>query len=118
MSSQWRIPEGLTEAGQHSARIIQEFLDGEGLGNCGSDRFYSPDEWAGRGEQYGDKALLVITHGDPAAATVFNWDYSADGYRLRDELDKRLRAAGTYVECCTNFYSGVYEAPTDLKTPW
>lgn len=104
---QWPIPDGLSPQGKNAATVIQEFLEEKGATfHGGGGRFYTPDEWADRGEQYGRSSLLVITHDGGDHAPAFNLDYGA--YEFQDELVQRLRAHGLYVEQCTSWYSAVY----------
>lgn len=104
---QWPIPADLSPRGQTAAEIIRDFLEEKHASDHGDGgRFYSPDEWVKRGEQYGTRSLLVITHDGGDHAPAFNIDYGA--YAFHEELVERLRAGGMYLEQCTRWYSAVY----------
>lgn len=103
----WPIPADLDDRGRTAAQVILEFLEEKDLTyHGGGGRFYSPQEWQDRGELYGVRSVLVITHdgGDHAAALII--DYGA--YTLMEELADRLREHRLYVEQCTSWYSAVY----------
>lgn len=103
----WPIPADLSDQGRLAAQVILEFLEEKDLTyHGGGGRFYSPQEWEDRGEDYGRRSLLIITHDGGDHAVAFNFDYGA--YALQDELTLRLGAHRLYVEQCTSWYSAVY----------
>lgn len=103
----WPIPTDLGDQGRDAAKVILEFLEEKGLTyHGGGGRFYSPQEWADRGEIYGLGSVLVIAHDGGDHAVALNIDYGA--YNLMEELAGRLRAKSLYVEQCTSWYSAVY----------
>lgn len=104
---QWPIPDGLPPRGVVAATVIREFLEEkDATFHGGGGKFYSPEEWQDRGEEYGLRSVLVITHDGGDHAPAFNIDYGA--YAFQEELASRLRAHGLYVEQCTSWYSAVY----------
>jgi len=114
----WVIPGQLSAKGCEAAAVIVAFLKERDISDpCGGGRFYTPDEWAERGEQFGLGSLLIITHDGGEHAPAFNWDYEA--YGLVEALRQALLKIGVYVEQCTSWYSAVYpvwSGPADR--PW
>ncbi|ULD38842.1 hypothetical protein [Rhodococcus qingshengii] len=107
MANDWPIPAGLSKEGKEAANVIHTLLVEKGLTeHGGGGRFYSPQEWADRGEQCGLSALLVITHDGGDHAAVFNSEYGGDA--LMEELRERLHQLNLYAEACTGWYSAVY----------
>lgn len=103
----WPIPTDLDDRGRIAAKAILDFLEEKDLTyHGGGGRFYSPREWEERGEEYGRRSLLIITHDGGDHAVALNIDYGA--YALMEQLAERLRAHGFYVEQCTSWYSAVY----------
>lgn len=103
----WPLPGDLTPQGRKAAEVILEFLEEKDLTyHGGGGRFYSPQEWQDRGEQYGVRSVLVITHDGGDHAAAMNMDYGA--YALMEELADRLQNHGLYLEQCTSWYSAVY----------
>lgn len=106
-TQRWPIPAGLSGEGQVAAGLILQLLeDKQATYHGGGGRFYSPEEWADRGEEYGLNSLLIITHDGGDHAPVFNLDYGA--YDLNEELSQVLKGHGMFVEACTSWYSAVY----------
>lgn len=108
IKEQWPIPTGLSRKGRAAAKVILEFLaEKELTEHGGGGKFYSPKQWAERGELYGRTSELVITHdgGDHAYAL----DYDREAYALMEELRGRLQPLGMYIEQCTCWYSAVYQ---------
>lgn len=101
------IPAFLSRKGTRAAKEIVKFLTEKGLtDHGGGGRFYSPQEWEERGEEYGTKSLLIVVHDGGDHAPAFNWDYEA--YGLMEELRVRLAGIGVYAEQCTSWYSAIY----------
>jgi hypothetical protein len=107
VENQWPIPEGLSPAGHTAADVIREFLVEKQLTyHGGGGKFYSPQQWSDRGEEYGTQSLLVITHDGGDHAGAFNLDY--EQYELHEQLQDRLRKHGLFMEGCTCWYTAVY----------
>lgn len=103
----WPIPSGLAPAGRTAAEAITRFLvDNAITSHYSGGRFYTPQEWADRGEQWGREALLIITHDGGDHAPAFNYDYEQDD--LREGLRAALAAEGLYLEQFAQWCSGVY----------
>ena len=106
---QWPIPDGLSAKGLAAARAIREFLEEkDATYHGGGGKFYTPEEWEDRGEEYGLRSLLIITHDGGDHAPAFNIDYEAE--ELQEELTERLRSVGVYPQLCTCWYSAIYAA--------
>ncbi len=107
VEQRWPIPADLCEDGQQAANAIREFLAEHGLTHHGGGgKFYSPDQWADRGELYGTTSLLVVTHDGGDHACAFNLDY--EQYELHQLLQDKLKTHGMFVEGCTCWYSAVH----------
>jgi hypothetical protein len=106
-TTDWAIPSGLSERGKKAAAAIVAFLKERDMSDpCGGGRFYTPDEWDERDEQYGLGSLLIITHDGGEHAPAFNWDYEA--YDLMEDLRQELLKIDVYVEQCTSWFSAIY----------
>lgn len=106
---QWPIPAGLTEAGRRAATAITEFLIAHNLtDHYGGGKFYTPEQWAERGEEYGTDSLVILTHDGGQHAPAFNYAYEND--KLRERMAAHLRRHQLRVEQCTAWYSAVYAA--------
>lgn len=84
-------------------RIVREHAE-----SCGVSDFevFTGDEWAGRGENFGNTALVVIVHESIEAKRAFAFD-GGDPLAY-SRFDDSLHDAGCFVEQCTGWYSGVY----------
>ena len=104
------IPEGLSDKGRKAAETLIELaksLMGEDASGGGCRAFYTPEEWADRGERYGLKAELIVVHDGGDLAPLLNLDYGA--YNLFDKQCQALQAHGVYAEGCTGWYTAIYE---------
>jgi hypothetical protein len=102
-------PSHLSPEGEKAYRAFLAFLKAKGRTHTGGGRtFYSPEEWAERGEEYGTKSVLVIVHDGGDVAPVCNLDY--EQYKLNDQMVEAMAEAGFFVEGCTCWYSAVYRA--------
>lgn len=104
----WTIPkDALSKKGVEAAQTILAFLEKENItDHGGGGKFYGPEEWEERGEQYGLGSLLIITHDGGEHAPAFNWDYEC--YDLMEDLRQELQKIGVYVEQCTSWFSAIY----------
>ena len=101
------IPEGLSPKGRAAADAILAKMRADGRANAGGCKvFYSPAEWAARGEDYGLESVLIVCHDGGEHAAYFNMDYLE--YNLMEQMVQALNAAGVWVEQCTSWYSAVY----------
>ncbi|SEC70536.1 hypothetical protein [Tsukamurella tyrosinosolvens] len=106
-TTSWPIPDGLSPKGRSAAETILAYLTETGRTyHGGGGRFYTPQEWVDRGEEYGTDSLLVITHDGGDHAPVFNYAY--DEPELGEELRRKLQPLGLFVEQCTSWSSAVY----------
>jgi hypothetical protein len=89
------------------AALMRFFVVNHLLDSGGATRvFYSPQEWTARGEEYSQRALLVVTYDGGfhrAAMTV-----REGKYELNDKMQKALGAIGCYFGEGTSWYGGVY----------
>lgn len=107
MTDKLTVPTGLTRKGRTAAKAILAFLKERKADNTGGCRaFYTPDEWAERGETYGTESLLVVVHDGGDHAPYFNLDYCA--YEAWEAMNAHLRKHGVYAEQCTCWYTAIY----------
>lgn len=77
----------------------------------GCKAFFSPEDWAARGERYGHLSELVLVHDGGDLAPFCNPDYGH--LKASDAFSEFLSDRfGVFVEPCTGFYSAVYPIPT------
>lgn len=72
----------------------------------GCRAFYSPAEWAERGEKYGKESFLVVVHDGGDLAPYFSLDYQQ--YEQYNKMEETLKEIGFYQEQCTSWYSAIY----------
>ncbi len=97
-------PDPLGAAGAWAHRIICRFLREHDIFWSGGCRvFYSPGEWAARGEQYGLRSELIVVHdgGSHKQAVVFDEP-------LHDKLVAELAKFDLFIEQETSWYSAVF----------
>ncbi len=99
-----RVPDGISERARRAIEAVMRAASPESGGGCRA--FYTPEEWAARGEEYGARSVLVVCHDGGDLAPFFNWDYgdAESVERMRQELEKE----GLYAEQCTSWYSAIY----------
>ncbi|OBK36967.1 hypothetical protein A5658_04720 [Mycobacterium sp. 1245111.1] len=106
-SSSWPVPDGLCPLGQTAAATLWEFFVHQGIEyHGGGGKFYTPAQWAERGETGGRSSVLVVTHDGGEHAGAFNLDY--EQYELNNALNECLSSVGLYAEQCTSWYSAIY----------
>lgn len=87
---------------------VVKLVIGEGASGGGCKAFYTPKQWAEKGEKYGTKSKLILVHDGGDLAYYCNYDYEC--YGMIEKLSKALGEFGYYVESCTTWYSAVYES--------
>lgn len=101
------IPAGLCPLGQAAAEAILTVLRREKRTDTGGCRaFYSPAEWAARGEKYGSESVLVVVHDGGDHMGCFAYEHM--DYKAIDRMADALRPLGLYSEQATMWYSAVY----------
>ena len=102
------IPAGLSPEGKAAAVVIATELK-KAKGSTGGCRaFYTPEEWAERGEQYGLNAELIVCHDGGDLAPMFNLDYMQ--YETYDKAAQALSKVGVWPEGCTSWYTAIYKS--------
>lgn len=103
------IPEGLSPEGLDAANAILNLVRGrEGHVHTGGCRaFYTPAEWAARGEEYGLRAELIVVHDGGVLARYFNPSYGR--FSALNAMFKAVEAVGLRVEPCTAWYTAIYK---------
>jgi hypothetical protein len=111
-------PKGLSEAGSKAYETIVALLrKQEATRTGGCKAFYSPAEWAARGEKYGEGAELVVVYDGGDLMRFFSLDacynelYDAPverRYATYEGMQTALEAIGLYFEECTSWYCAVY----------
>lgn len=111
----FEIPTGLSRKGRKAAKIIRDFIIDNSL-DCAPDTsklFVRPKDWVERGEVYGHRSELILIHEGFEASEALSMDhasYSPSGYRLYEELQKKLHEEGMYFEEMTSWSCAVYES--------
>lgn len=98
----------LDGAAKSAAEVVLAVMRRHGEPSSGGCKcFYSPQEWADRGEEYGQGAVLIVCHDGGTQASFFNWDYQC--YDKIDEICVALAPLGLFAEQCTCWYSAIYK---------
>ena len=106
MSDDLNIPTGLTRKGRRAAQAILAMLGERKATHTGGCRtFYSPQEWADRGESYGHASLLIVVHDGGDVGRFFNG--AANDYEPCETMRERLQAVGCYPVACTTWYTAI-----------
>jgi hypothetical protein len=105
------IPEGLSERGMEAFRTVVTMANRFGmLENTDQRIFYSPAEWAARGEDHGLKSELIIVYDGEEIGKLFSFDQDArSDYAHMEAMREELATLGMYSEECTCWYSAIYE---------
>ena len=108
---QLAMPPGLSAKAQKAYMTIMTILVRHGLTFTGGCRpFYSPEEWAARGEKFCKNADLYVVHDGGDLSAIFG-DFAEPFY---SDISEALKVHKMYVEGCTGWYSAVYPI-TPLK---
>jgi len=100
-------PRGLSHLGKIAwATLVNFFKKNRLMSTGGGKVFYSPQEWAARGELYAKRSVLVVVYDGGAHRSAMTLD--AEQYDLNEEMQQALRDAGFYFEEGTGWYGGVY----------
>lgn len=104
----WPIPEGLSPLGHLAAETIRTFLtEHDLLIHGGGGKFYTPEQWRDRGEQWGGDSLLIVIHDGGDHSGAFNLDHGM--YTLHEAMVQRLADVGVFAEQATSWYSTIWE---------
>lgn len=79
---------------------------------CGCVTFYTPKQWAARGEDYGRQSDLIIVHDGGDFAPLLNPVY--ERFELSDKFDEALRETlgqQILLEPCTGWYTSLTHKP-------
>jgi hypothetical protein len=102
-------PAKLSREGSKAYKAIMALLTRTEQTNTGGCKaFYSPKEWADRGEEYGRNSLLIVCHDGGDLVPFF--DYNRDAWSFKQEMETALNDAGFYAEQCTSWYTAIYPA--------
>ena len=85
--------------------FLREYNEAEPDGG-GCKAYYTPEEWAERGEPYGHGGVVVLVHDGGDLAPFCNWDY---GYRLPERFTAFLKHHGYWIEQGTSWHSTVFK---------
>lgn len=72
----------------------------------GCNAFYTASEWLAKGNSYGKDAALIVVYDGGDLARFFNPAY--ERYKLLQEMEKAIEAAGFYIQPCTHWSSALY----------
>ena len=108
-------PEGLSAAGRKAYEVIMGVLkDAEMTYTGGCKAFYSPKEWADRGEEYGLKSELIVVYDGGSVGRCFSLDADMmSGYVFTTRMHEALAEIGMFPEECRGWYAAIY-----LDEPW
>lgn len=103
-------PEGLSAAGRKAYEVIMGVLkDADMMYTGGCKAFYSPSDWADRGEMYGTESELVVVYDGGDLRYFFSLDADMEtSYTFTTRMNKALEAAGFRSEECTRWYAAIY----------
>lgn len=99
------IPKGLSDQARKAAEAIVATA-GEGASGGGCRAFWTPAEWAARGEKYGLGAILIVVHDGGDLAPFFCAGYLA--YEAMNTMEQELEKIGCRAEQCTGWYTAIY----------
>jgi hypothetical protein len=100
-------PKDITPLATQAVASIVAVLVMEGSDYTGGCKtFYSPQEWAERGEKYGKDSLLIVAHDGGEVSRYF--DYDRGDYSAIARMDNALRLLGLFAEAQTNWYTAIY----------
>tara|TARA_Y100000034_G_scaffold59657_1_gene72535 strand:+ start:12854 stop:13213 length:360 start_codon:yes stop_codon:yes gene_type:complete len=100
------IPTGLSRKGRKAAYAIRNFMKKHHFLTGGCKTFYTPAEWDERGESYGGASELVFVYDGGDLYSIMSNEF---GFDLSNELQQNLNDIGVFAECCTSWYSAIYE---------
>lgn len=106
MSPEFKVPDNLAETGTSAYSAIMDVLNKYEAESGGCKTFYSPAEWANRGEDYGKNSHLVVVYDGGDVGHFFNMNHEC--YNLYEEMQDALKKIGLYFEECTGWYAAVY----------
>jgi len=107
-TSDFQAPKNLSVTGSSAYSAIMNVLNKYEAESGGCRTFYSPGEWAERGEDYGKNSHLIIVYDGGDVGNFFNMNH--ESYKLYEEMQEELRKVGLYFEECTGWYAAVYDA--------
>jgi hypothetical protein len=103
------MPEGLDAKGQAAYQAIMKVLSASGATRTGGCKaFYSPEEWAAKGERYGLKSKLVVVYDGGDHRPYFTLD--SEQYDLVEKMQEALKEHGMFFEEAMTWYGAVYLA--------
>ena len=107
MDPKFDLPEGATEEqARIHATIVKVIGPKARSGGCRG--FYTPQQWRQRGEEFGLDSALIVVHDGGDLAPYFNYAYERE--RLREKMNKALKAIGYYADPCTGWYTAIVKA--------
>lgn len=110
-----QAPSDLSEPGKLAHEVVLKFLRAHKLTHTdAAPVFYSPKEWAKRGEKYGHGGVLIVAYENADARYAFSLDAAATirtkggTYSTIDALQAALAERGLHAEECTSWYAAIY----------
>tara|TARA_R110000824_G_scaffold107488_2_gene253809 strand:+ start:1767 stop:2195 length:429 start_codon:yes stop_codon:yes gene_type:complete len=103
-------PEGLSTKGSAAYDLIMSYLTKHKLTYTGGGKaFYSPQEWAERGELYARGSILVVVYDGGDQGEAFSLDKGYPTYTHVNTMTELLMANDMHYEEGTTWYGGVYD---------
>jgi hypothetical protein len=108
MSPEFKMPANLSESGVSAYSAIMDVLNKYEAESGGCKTFYSPAEWAKRGEDYGKNSHLIVVYDGGDVRSFFNMN--TECYKFYEEMQDALKKVGLYFEECTGWYAAIYNS--------
>ena len=117
LNQDWRVPTGLSREARKLVFAIRKLAFGFAWSAGGQKVFWSPKEWAEKGEQYGKGAELVILHEGGDHAPFFSLDHAS--YDLNPYVDFEftmafLKKHGYWAEGLYTWSTAIYKNENNI----
>ena len=117
LNQDWRVPTGLSRKARKLVFAIRKLALKFSWSAGGQKVFWSPKEWAEKGEQYGKGAELVILHEGGDHAPYFSLDHAYDErhpYLNYEFTIAFLQKYGYWSEGLYTWSTAIYKNENDI----